>query len=535
MKIKNLFSLLFLSISLAFVGCSSDDDEIQKTYSIEASPSSISVIAAGEKVVFDVISSDQPEIKTDGQNWYTVGSYVTVWHNGAYHTEVPVTVQANVASTRTAETRASIQSGSARTATFTAYCGDQFLTITLTQAAPDPITVIDHTMKMEIKDLPEISGTEADAKAFGLALGLGWNLGNQFDAWYIDNGVMYNEETSWGQPVCTAETFKAVKAAGFSSVRIPITWMGHVGEGPSYLIEESYLNRVAEVVGYAEAAGLKAIINIHHDGSDSAHWLNIKKAAASNSDNTTIKAELSAIWTQIAKKFSDKGKFLIFEPFNEIQDGGWGWGDNRNDGGKQYAVLNEWNQVFVDAVRTTGGQNADRYLAVAGYSADPSLTAENLVMPKDNVANRLIVSVHCYAPYNFTLGGTQDKFGHNSGAGGEADIKGNIDLIVMTYQSKGIPVYVGEYGCSQLGGSREKYRLYHLEYFTKYCRENSIPCFVWDNGSEGNGMEHHAYLNHGTGEYPSDEAKAAVEALVHGYYTNDPDYTLDWVYNSSPK
>lgn len=531
MKIKNLFSLLFLSLSLSFVACSDDDDAAdKKLIQIEASPSSLTAKAAGETVVFDVITSDQPvAVKGDNQDWYSFTQGVTVWKNGAFHTEVPVTVKPNVL------TRASVQGGSPRNATLMVSCGNKYITLELTQSAPDPITVIDHSMKMAITDLPEINGSEADAKAFGLAMGLGWNMGNHFDAWYISNGVMYNEETSWGNPACTAETFKKVKAAGFSSVRIPITWMGHIGEGPSFLIEESYLNRVAEVVDYAEAAGLKAIVNIHHDGSDSAHWLNIKEAAKSDASNEVIKAEISALWTQVAKKLADKGKFLIFEPFNEIQDGGWGWGDNRNDGGKQYAILNEWNQVFVDAVRATGGQNADRYLAVVGYSADPSLTVENMVMPKDIVANRLIVGVHCYAPYNYTLGGTQDKFGHNSGANGENDIKGNIDLVVKAYQAKGIPVYIGEFGCSQAGGTNEKYRLYYFEYYTKLCRENALSCIVWDNGAEGNGAEHHAYFNHATGEYSSDMAKAAVTAMVNGYYTNDPDYTIDWVYASSPK
>ena len=31
------------------------------------------------------------------------------------------------------------------------------------------------------------------------------------------------------------------------------------------------MDRVAEVVGYAENAGLNAIVNIHHDGADSEY------------------------------------------------------------------------------------------------------------------------------------------------------------------------------------------------------------------------------------------------------------------------
>ena len=101
------------------------------------------------------------------------------------------------------------------------------------------------------------------------SLGLGWNLGNQMDA-YV-NGVA--NETSWGNGRATQQTFDSLKAMGFSTVRIPVTWLGHVGSAPDYKIEEAWLDRVAQLVGYAEAAGLNAVINIHHDGANSQHWL----------------------------------------------------------------------------------------------------------------------------------------------------------------------------------------------------------------------------------------------------------------------
>ena len=169
------------------------------------------------------------------------------------------------------------------------------------------------------------------------------------------------------------------------------------------------MDRVAEVVGYAENAGLNAIVNIHHDGADSSYWLNIKEAAKNESKNTAIKVELKAVWMQIAERFKDKGNFLAFESMNEIHDGGWGWGENRTDGGKQYAVLNEWNQVFVDAVRAVGGENADRFLGVPGYCTNPELTISSFILPTDKVRNRLMVAVHFYDPYEYTLNATYSE------------------------------------------------------------------------------------------------------------------------------
>ena len=49
--------------------------------------------------------------------------------------------------------------------------------------------------------------------------GLGWNLGNSMDA--HEKGV--SNETLWHDQAATQATFDAVKAAGFGSVRIPVT------------------------------------------------------------------------------------------------------------------------------------------------------------------------------------------------------------------------------------------------------------------------------------------------------------------------
>ena len=199
----------------------------------------------------------------------------------------------------------------------------------------------------EPEQKPDPGQEDMTARTVAERLGLGWNLGNQMDS-HI-NGVA--SETGWGNNAATQATFDRIREAGFSSVRIPVTWLGQFGDGPEYTINAEWLDRVAELVGYAGNAGLNVIINIHHDGADSAHWLDIREAAADTWADARIKEQITAIWTQIAEKFRDTGDFLIFEGFNEIHDGGWGWGDNRNDGGRQYRCLNGWNQTFVDAVQ----------------------------------------------------------------------------------------------------------------------------------------------------------------------------------------
>ncbi len=365
-------------------------------------------------------------------------------------------------------------------------------------------------------------------------LGLGWNLGNQMDS--HNNGVA--EETAWGNAKATQATFDGLKAKGFTSVRIPVTWMGHIGEAPDYEVETAWMDRVAELVGYAEAAGLNVIINVHHDGADSAWWLNLKKAASSSADYVNITRKFKALWRQIALRFADKGDFLIFEPFNELHDGGWGWGDNLRDGGAQYAVINKWVQAFVDVVRETGGCNATRWLGIPGYCANPDLTMAHLTLPEDSAEGRLMVAVHCYDPYDYTLECKYDEWGHtavnNPCPAAETELLDVLERLKEKYVDKGIPVYIGESGCANRQTQRQKeFRRYYLEYFCKASRDCGIAPFFWDNGYDGSGRESSAVINHSTGEYLAD-GEMVTEAMVRAVSDDSESYTLASVYDSAP-
>ena len=392
------------------------------------------------------------------------------------------------------------------------------------------------TDKVEIKQEAKEKDPEPNGnRAWTLAatLGLGWNMGNQLDA--INGGV--SNETCWGNPAATQATFDGVKAAGFTSVRIPVTWMGHIGKAPDYTVEDKWMNRVYEVVGYAEKAGLKVILNTHHDenhGDD--HWLDLKAAMNDASANTAIKAEIAALWGQIAEKFKDKGDFLYFESFNELIYGNeWSIGSNPQ---KKADIINEWNQVFVDAVRATGGNNKDRWLGVPGYAANPQYL-QYFKLPTDP-SNKLMVAFHCYDPYNFTIGEAQSaNWGHTGNAfpNGEEELKGLFKSLYNTYVAKDIPIYMGEFGCSFRSKSNKKawaYFLYYLEYVVKAAKTYGFPGFLWDNGGEDSaGQEHHGYINHGTGQFYTN-GKEPVDVMVKAWFTEDPSYTLQSVYDSAP-
>ncbi|MBR4826457.1 MAG: glycoside hydrolase family 5 protein [Bacteroidales bacterium] len=395
-----------------------------------------------------------------------------------------------------------------------------------------------------------------DATRRTLQMGLGWNLGNQLDAYEespSSSRYLMPDETVWGNPKVTAEAIKKVREAGFTTIRIPVTWLAKIGPEPDYRIDSQWMARVTEVVGYARSAGFdNIIIDTHHDEDhDDNHWQDLKNAAKDKVLNEKIKKEITAVWTQIAENFKDAGDWLQFEGFNELNDGGWGHSKEfKANPHQQCDVLNEWLQVFVDAVRATGGNNATRWLSVPSYCANPTF-CKYLVLP-DDPAGRLMVSVHYYDPSDYTLGkeGPDGKdylpytdWGHTGAPGlkhenyDEEYVQKTFKMLYDDYIAKNIPVYIGEIGCSRRAKSDSRawaFSLYYLEYIAKAARTYCLPAVLWDCGGKGvPGPEHHYYFRHDTGEYYPD-AKEAVDVLLRGWFNDDPEYTLQTVYDSAP-
>ena len=245
------------------------------------------------------------------------------------------------------------------------------------------------------------------------------------------------------------------------------------------------------------------------------------------------------MWLQIGQRFQNEGEYLVFETMNEIQDGQWGAGANRTDGGAQYRVLNEWNQVCVSAIRAAGGENEKRYIGVPGYVCNPDLTVENLVLPEDVVPNRLMVAVHSYDPWDFAGTAKYNEWGHTGKdvvpGSGELEYVNMLNRLYNMYIRRGIPVYFGEFGCvRRVSQQDEAFRLYYLRYICKAMRDRKMSAMYWDNGNTKSGDDGFGIINHATGKYIGN-GEQVVRAMVESWENNDPNYTLQFVAGTAPQ
>ena len=374
---------------------------------------------------------------------------------------------------------------------------------------------------------------------------VGWNLGNTLDCHSDNINNMWIEaytdrapsdyETAWGQVVTKPALIKMFKDAGFNAIRVPVTWYPHMEakfqKGQKIWnpetnpigtqIQATWMKRVHEVVDYVISQGMYCILNVHHDtGASNTAWL-----IASGENYAKQKDRFEAVWTQIAEEFKDYDQHLLFEGYNEMLDKYHSWcfasygrsgGYNATDAADAYQAINNYAQSFVNAVRATGGNNAQRNLIVNTYGScdgrgtwnthlqDP---LKQMNLPTDAAGTgHIIFQVHTYP-----------SLVENNKNRSIASIQSEINQMVSAWKthlvSKGAPVIVGEWGTSNVDAdvtdydARRPLMLQFAKYFVKRCKENNIATIYWMGLSDGS---HRAVP-----EFHQSDLK---DAIIKGYY-----------------
>lgn len=321
-------------------------------------------------------------------------------------------------------------------------------------------------------------------------MGNGINLGNTLEACDNNVGIKTNTplsyETHWGQPKTTQAMIDGMKAAGFDTIRIPVAWMTnatHLYEG-DYTIDADYMDRVEEVVRYARKAGMYVIINDHWDGG----WYGMFGSESAETRALAMEA-YKGMWQQIAERFRDYSDYLIFESANEELGGRF---DENSPlycsdsvvtyltDDERYALTNEINQTFVDVVRATGGNNATRFLLIAGYSTNIDQTCDDrFQMPKDTVDSKLMVSVHYYDPWSY-CGASSAASATKWGKVSDYEYMDQQLAKMTKFTEAGYGVVIGEYGalpCSD--GLKDNTLAYHTA-FLDACTKYDLTNCLWD-------------------------------------------------------
>ena len=336
---------------------------------------------------------------------------------------------------------------------------------------------------------------------------IGWNLVNTLDSYVQPEEAWFDItsceawEMAWGNPVTKPELLKMIRKAGFNTMRIPVTWFVHADSQGN--IDAEWMKRVHDVVDYVIDQGMYCILNTHHDTAygydEEAGVMTHPAKLIADPDNYRENKEwFENVWRQIANEFKDYDQHLLFEGYNEMCDNTGAFCFPSGDFGEThvqeaYDAINDYAQSFVNAVRSTGGNNLERNLVVNAYSGCVGPVEEDgcrrpymeLKIPNDVTDNHIIFGIHCYWMDN------------------EDDARGIINNVSTCFTSRGVPTIISEYGTG----------MDNLDIaLTKQASENSIAPIIW-NGDfcYGNFRRFPAFDD-------IDKVKAALKAYYGDWY-----------------
>lgn len=316
----------------------------------------------------------------------------------------------------------------------------------------------------------------------------GANISNDLDC-YVDGlkgldlpPVIW--ESNWLAKPVTLENIRYLKSLGFNAIRLPVSWGQHLDSNNN--IYASWMNRVQEVVDWCMDEDLYVIINTHHDGGpkpgkdgvEGASWIRATEESYNSNKDLYVK-----ILSQIFDRFKNYSEKLIFANVNEICPGDVIPGDQSVSAisDSSFRAMEKWNQIFVDTVRNSGGNNAKRNISVSSIATSyDEISLSRIQLPNDSAENHLLFEVHCYDPWPFC------------GDGDECNItefaKSNFEInhaLVPSFgfsQKYNVPVYIGEWGVfDKQNGTQiaDEERAKYAEQFISYATKHGLTPFLW--------------------------------------------------------
>ena len=292
-------------------------------------------------------------------------------------------------------------------------------------------------------------------------------------------------------------------AQGANVVRLPVTWTSFVND-TTYEIDQAWLQKVQEIVDYILSKGAYCILNTHNDylqrsyvdGQWHQDWM-------FDTYQEKVDERFAAIWQQIADYFKDYPDRLIFEPCNEpTMD--WYEGAPANHFDTQVNRVNELNELFVNTVRATGGNNDTRLLclAVANYNHYGQLS--RLELPEND--DYLMVQIHSYSAME-----KDPNMGFDPYFDYVTETNNLFAAVDAFTQQTGVPVIVGELGITHR--ESDAVQAPKVQYFFEQAAERNVPCLWWEDSFD-NANYYYWLYNKQAGEWGRPEILQAIQSAL---------------------
>ena len=278
-------------------------------------------------------------------------------------------------------------------------------------------------------------------------------------------------ETFWCETKTDKELIQTLKNKGFNAIRISFDVYNHLSNEGT--IDSLWLDRLKEIVDYCMETDVYCLIDI----------VETYGLFADNLNNEGFNRFIS-LWAQVATLFKDYDDRLLFSPFNELRNS---CGDWTISNGIVLEKMNYLYQVFVDTIRSTGGNNKWRNLILTTYAASVNNDILNsFKIPNDSTFNHLLVECHVYHPVNFTfneinLGNTDFVYEWGSKKD-KSSLNDIFNMISKFMKRTKLPVIIGEFGVADRNSISEMNEYY--KYYRKQTKKKNIGILVFDDSHD---------------------------------------------------
>lgn len=228
--------------------------------------------------------------------------------------------------------------------------------------------------------------------------------------------------------------FKIIKEAGFSNVRIPIGPFKYLKSDTDFTIDTAYLSLLDKMVKMALDNKLMAIIDFHEHH-------------AMEKDPMGNKAKFLAVWEQVAYRYKNYPKEVLFEICNE---------PNMKD--------SIWNILHSEAYAIIRKSNPKRTLLIGTIYGNQIKYLANLQLPEAD--RNIIVTIHYYEPIQFTHQGAPWSAKNKNLSGiewtnateQEQAIQKDFDFAATWAAANKRPMHLGEFGVYEKTGMESRVR-----------------------------------------------------------------------------
>lgn len=173
----------------------------------------------------------------------------------------------------------------------------------------------------------------------------------------------------------TKKTFENLKEMGVDVIRLPIHFE-HLSSGaPKYVIDETVFSYLDKIIDWATELEIYLILDNHS--------FDYSKATPSN-----IEKRLKLIWTQVATRYKDSSKYVLFEILNE-----------------PHGLDNlKWGKIQGRTINLIRSIDSAHTIIVGGADYNSYNQLDSLPVYKDE---NLIYTYHFYDPFLFTHQGAE--------------------------------------------------------------------------------------------------------------------------------